>query len=51
LHAALILLAYGAFGLGSAAAVMFLTQHHNLKFNKLRAVLSLLRPSNDSNKS
>jgi ABC-type uncharacterized transport system permease subunit len=44
LHAALILLAYGAFGLGSVSAAMFLTQQHNLKFHKLRAVLSLLPP-------
>lgn len=44
LHAALILLAYGAFGLASVAAVMFLTQQHDLKFNKLKAVLSLLPP-------
>jgi ABC-type uncharacterized transport system permease subunit len=44
LHATMILLAYGAFGLASVAAVMFLTQQHNLKFNKLRAVLSLLPP-------
>jgi ABC-type transport system involved in cytochrome c biogenesis permease subunit len=44
LHAALILLAYGAFGLSSIAALMYLTQEHNLKFNKLRAVLSLLPP-------
>lgn len=44
LHASLILLAYGAFGLASVAAVMFLTQQHNLKFNKLRAMLSLLPP-------
>ena len=42
LHAATIMLAYGAFGLGAAAAAMLLTQQHNLKFNKLRAVLSLL---------
>lgn len=41
-HATMILLAYGAFGLASVAAIMFLTQQHNLKFNKLRAVLSLL---------
>ena len=40
LHAALILLAYGAFGLSSIAAVMYLTQEHDLKFHKLRAVLS-----------
>lgn len=44
LHAALILLAYGAFGLGSIAAVMYLTTEHDLKFHKLRAVLSLLPP-------
>jgi HemX protein len=41
LHAALILLSYGAFGLASIAGLMFLTQEHNLKFNKMRAVLSL----------
>ena len=44
LHAAMILLAYGAFGIGAAAAGMFLTQQHNLKFNKLQAVLSVLPP-------
>jgi ABC-type uncharacterized transport system permease subunit len=44
LHGALILLGYGAFGLGSVAAVMFLTQEHDLKFHKLRAVFSLLPP-------
>jgi len=44
LHASLILLAYGAFGLGSVSALMFLSQQHNLKFHKLRAVLSLLPP-------
>lgn len=44
IHAAFILLAYGAFGIGSAAATMFLTQEHNLKFDKLKAVLSLLPP-------
>jgi ABC-type uncharacterized transport system permease subunit len=44
LHAATILLAYGAFGLGAAAAGMFLTEQHDLKFHKLRAVLSLLPP-------
>ena len=44
LHAATILLAYGAFGLGAAASAMFLTQQHNLKFDKLRAVLSLMPP-------
>jgi ABC-type uncharacterized transport system permease subunit len=43
LHAALILLSYGAFGLSSIAAAMP-TQEHNLKFNKLRAVFSLMPP-------
>lgn len=41
LHAALILLAYGAFGLAAVAAGMFLTQRHDLKAHKIRAVLSL----------
>lgn len=44
LHAALILLSYGAFGLSAVSGAMFLTQEHNLKFNKLRAILSLLPP-------
>ncbi len=44
LHAALIFLSFGAFGLGSAAALMFLTQEHDLKFHKLRAILSVLPP-------
>jgi HemX protein len=44
LHAALILLAYGTFGLAAVSGVMFLTQEHNLKFHKLRAVLSLFPP-------
>jgi ABC-type uncharacterized transport system permease subunit len=44
LHAATSLLAYGAFGLGAVAAGMFLTQQHDLKFHKLRAVLSRLPP-------
>jgi len=43
-HAALLSLAYGAFGLSSVAALMYLTQEHNLKFHKLRAILSLLPP-------
>ena len=43
-HAALVLLSYGAFGLGAVAALMYLTQEYNLKFNKLRALLSLLPP-------
>ncbi len=40
LHAALILLAYGAFGLGCVAGMMYVTQEHDLKFHKLRAVFS-----------
>jgi ABC-type transport system involved in cytochrome c biogenesis permease subunit len=44
LHAALIFLAYGAFGLGSVAGLMYLTQEHDLKFHKFRAVFSLLPP-------
>ena len=41
LHATMILLAYGAFGLAAVAGIMFMTQEHNLKFHKLRAMLSL----------
>lgn len=44
LHAALILLAYGGLGLSAIAAVMYLFQEHNLKFNKPRAVVSLMPP-------
>ena len=44
LHAALVLLAYGAFGLAAVAGVMFLSQEHDLKFRKLRAVLTLFPP-------
>ena len=44
LHAALSLLSYGAFGFSSVAALMYLTLEHDLKFHKLRAVLSLLPP-------
>jgi ABC-type transport system involved in cytochrome c biogenesis permease subunit len=44
LHAALLSLAYGAFGLSSVAALMFLTQERNLKFHKLAAIISLLPP-------
>src|SRR2546428_10522017 len=45
LHAALILLSYGAFGLSSVAGLMYLTQEHDLKFHKMRAVFSLLPPT------
>ncbi len=44
LHATLILLSYGTFALSATAGAMFLTQEHDLKFNKLRAILSLLPP-------
>ena len=43
-HGALILLSCGAFGLSAVAGTMFLTQEHDLKFRKARAVLSLLPP-------
>jgi HemX protein len=43
-HGSLVLLSYGAFGLAAIAGIMYLTQEHNLKFNKLRAILSLLPP-------
>ena len=44
LHAALILLAYGAFGLSSVAALMYLAQEHDLKFDKARAMFALMPP-------
>lgn len=44
IHAASILLAYGAFGLSSVAGIMYLTQERNLKVRKLRAVFSLFPP-------
>jgi HemX protein len=44
LHAAIISLAYGAFGVACVAAIMYLTQERNLKFNKLQAVFSLMPP-------
>ena len=44
LHATLVLLAIGAFGLSAIAALMFLTEEHDLKFHKLRAIFSLLPP-------
>ena len=44
LHATLILLSYGAFGLSAISGAMFLTQEHDLKFNKMRAILSMLPP-------
>lgn len=44
LHVALFALSYGAFALSSVAGLMFLTQEHDLKFHKLRAVISKLPP-------
>jgi len=44
LHAALTLLAYGAFGLSAVSGIMYLTQERDLKFHKPRAVFSLLPP-------
>jgi ABC-type uncharacterized transport system permease subunit len=44
LHAALMSLSYGAFGLSFVAALMYLTQEHNLKFRKVQAIFSLLPP-------
>jgi ABC-type uncharacterized transport system permease subunit len=44
IHAALMALAYGSFGLSSVAAAMYLTQERNLKFHKLQAVFSLMPP-------
>jgi ABC-type transport system involved in cytochrome c biogenesis permease subunit len=43
-HAALMSLSYGAFGLSAVAALMYLTQERNLKFHKLSAVFSLMPP-------
>ncbi len=43
-HAALISLSYGAFGLSSVAGIMYVTQEHNLKFHKMRAVFSMMPP-------
>ena len=44
IHGALILLSCGAFGLSAVAGTMFLMQEHDLKYNKRRAILSLLPP-------
>jgi ABC-type uncharacterized transport system permease subunit len=43
-HAAVVLLAYGSFGLASVAGLMYLSQEHDLKFRKLRAVMALMPP-------
>ncbi len=44
LHAALSLLSYGAFGLACIAGLMYLSQEHDLKFHKMRAIFSLVPP-------
>lgn len=44
IHGALILLSCGAFGLSAIAGAMFLTQEHDLKFRKPRAMFSVLPP-------
>jgi ABC-type transport system involved in cytochrome c biogenesis permease subunit len=44
LHVALFVLSYAAFGLSCVAGLMYLTQEHDLKFHKFRAVLSLMPP-------
>ena len=44
LHVALFALAYGAFGLSSVAALMYLTQERNLKLHKLQALLAHVPP-------
>jgi ABC-type uncharacterized transport system permease subunit len=41
---ALVLLAYGSFGLGSLASGMYLRQEHSLRFDKARALRALLPP-------
>ena len=44
IHAAVLSLAYGAFGLCCVAAIMYLSQERKLKFHKLEAILSLMPP-------
>ena len=44
LHAALIMLGYGSFGLSAVAASMFLTQERNLKTHRASALFNLLPP-------
>lgn len=44
LHAALTLLAYGAFGLSALVALMYLMQERNLKLHKARALLAIMPP-------
>ena len=44
LHAALILLAYGAFGLSAIAGLMYLSQERELKIRSVRALFAMLPP-------
>ncbi len=44
MHAALIILSYGAFGLGSVSSLMFLIQERDLKLRRIRAFQSLMPP-------
>ncbi len=41
-HAALMALSYGAFGLSAVAAVMYLSQERNLKQHKTKAIFALM---------
>lgn len=43
-HASIILLGYGAFGVSAVAGLMYLSQERDLKHDKVRAVLSRLPP-------
>jgi len=44
LHAALIMLGYGSFGLSAVTGSMFLTQERNLKLHRASALFNLLPP-------
>lgn len=44
LHATLILLSYGLFGISALSGIMYVTQSYNLKFNRVKAFFSLLPP-------
>lgn len=44
LHVALFALAYGAFGLGAIAGLMYVTQERDLKLHKMRALYSFMPP-------
>lgn len=45
LHATLILLSYGLFGISALSGIMYVTQSYNLKFNKVKAFFSQLPPT------